>query len=44
MGKEIPNTGIFINIDLPDMLALSLSKEILSLFGYKESDLVINTK
>ncbi|MFC1531742.1 hypothetical protein ACFL7M_00005 [Thermodesulfobacteriota bacterium] len=44
MSKEIPNTGIFINTDLSDMVALSLTKEILSHFGHKESDLVINTK
>ena len=44
ISEEIPNTGIYINTDLPEMVSLSLSKEILSLFGHKESDLVINTK
>jgi hypothetical protein len=43
-SKKIPNTEIFINTDLSETDSLSLSKEILSLFGNKENDLVINTK
>jgi hypothetical protein len=42
MPKKIPNTDIYINFDLSEMTALSLSKKILSNFGYKEGDLVIN--
>ena len=40
--KKIPNTDIYINTDLSEMFALSLSREILLDFGYDPSDLVIN--
>ena len=44
MSKKIPNTNIYINTDLSDSAALVLTNEILSNFGYKESDLVMSTE
>lgn len=44
LNKEIPGTGIYINTDVPDVVAVALCHEILQSFGYKESDLKINTK
>jgi hypothetical protein len=44
MSKKIPNTKIYINTDLSDTVALALTNEILSNFGYNESDLVISTE
>ena len=44
MNKEIPGTGIYINTDISEVVAVSLCNEILKLFGYEESDLTINTK
>ena len=44
INKEIPGTGIFLNTDLTETVAVTLCHEILKLFGYEESDLVINTK
>ncbi len=44
MNKEIDSTGIYINTDLSEAIAITLCNEILKLFGYRESDLTINTK
>lgn len=44
MNKEIDGTGIYINTDLSEAVAIALCNEILKLFGYKESDLTINAK
>ena len=44
INREISGTGIFINTDLSESVAVALCFEILKLFGYEESDLVINTK
>ncbi len=44
MNKEIEGTGIYINTDLSEAVAIALCNEILKLFGYKESDLTINTR
>jgi hypothetical protein len=44
MSKNIPNADIYINIDLSEKIAMALTNEILSNFGYKESDLIINTE
>jgi len=43
-SKEIAETGIYINTDLSKNVALALTHEILLLFGYNQSDLVINTE
>lgn len=44
MSKKIPNTAIYINIDFSEKIALALTNEILSNFGYNESDLIISTE
>jgi len=44
MSENIPNTNIYISTDLSETVALALTNEILSNFGYKESDLVISTE
>ncbi|NLD38233.1 MAG: hypothetical protein GX654_15330 [Desulfatiglans sp.] len=44
MNKEIDGTGIYINTDLSEAISITLCNEILKLFGYKESDLTIDTK
>ncbi len=44
VNKEINGTGIYINTDLSEAIAMALCNEILKLFGYVESDLTINTK
>lgn len=44
MNKEIPGTGIYINTDLPETVAVALCNEILKSFGYEENELIINTK
>lgn len=44
MSKKIANTNIYINTDLSETMALALTNEILSHFGYKDSDLVINSE
>ena len=43
-NKEIPGTGIYLNTDFSEVIAVALCNEILNFFGYKEKDLVINTK
>ena len=44
VNKEIPGTGIYLNSDLTETVAVGLCNEILNLFGYEENDLVINIK
>jgi len=44
MNKEIDSTGIYMNTDLSEAIAIALCNEILKLFGYKESDLTINAR
>jgi predicted type IV restriction endonuclease len=44
MNKEISGTGIYVNTDLSEAIAIALCNEILKLFSYEESDLSINAK
>ena len=44
LNKEIPGTGIFINTDLSEAIAVGLCNEILKLFGYEENNLLLITK
>ncbi|MBN2420575.1 MAG: hypothetical protein JXL81_14385 [Deltaproteobacteria bacterium] len=44
MNKQIAGTGIYINTDISEVVALALCNEILKVFGYEESDLIINAK
>ena len=44
MNKQIANTGIYINTDLSETVAVALCNEILNVFNYEESDLIINAK
>jgi hypothetical protein len=43
INKDIPGTGIYINTDFPEVIAVDLCNEILHSFSYKESDLILNT-
>jgi hypothetical protein len=40
-GERISGTNFYVNMHMPDMYAVALSKELLVHFGYKASDLAI---
>ena len=41
-SKEIADTGIYINTNMSKSVALALTNEILSHFGYNKNDLIID--
>ncbi len=44
ISEKIPGTDIYVNVDLTPKDTLALCYEVMSAFGYKESDLSIEAK
>ena len=40
-AEQIPGTDVYVEANISEMGVVALSRRILSLFGYKESDLYI---
>ncbi len=43
-SEKIPGTELYVNADLDDMAVMSLSYQIIELFGYEEGDLTLDTQ
>ena len=43
-SEKIPGTELYVNADLDDMAVMSLSYQIIELFGYEERDLTLDTQ